>query len=215
MNGDGFDDLIVGARHNDEGGDDAGAAYVVFGAGSGITSINLNGIAGGTGGFKITGETDFDRAGQSVSSAGDVNGDGFDDLIVGAYGNDAGGSYAGAAYVVFGAASGITSVNLDDIALGVGGFKITGEGGGDIAGISVSAAGDLNGDGFDDLIVGASRDDAGGNNAGAVYIVYGADFTGQVDFLGDETANVLTGTGADRNPHRRARQRHHRRRRRR
>ena len=71
-------------------------------------AIDLVDVAAGTGGFKIIGESSYDEAGRSVSSAGDVNGDGFDDLIVGARFNDGG----GAAYVVFGAASGITSVNL-------------------------------------------------------------------------------------------------------
>ena len=73
--------------------------------------------------------------------AGDVNGDGFADLIVGAVGDDAGGNYAGAAYVVLGAASGITSINLDTIALGTGGFKITGENGFDKVGWSVLGGG--------------------------------------------------------------------------
>ncbi len=116
----------------------------MFGAASGITSVNLDYVAAGTGGFKIIGESANDLAGFSVSSAGDVNGDGFADLIVGAHRNDASGSDAGAAYVVFGAASGITSVNLDDVAGGNGGFKITGENADDLAGFSVSSAGDVN-----------------------------------------------------------------------
>ena len=99
----------------------------MFGAASGITSVDLDAIALGTGGFKITGETTDDNAGRSVSSAGDVNGDGFADVVVGARGNDAGGNAAGAAYVVFGAAGGLTAVDLDSIAAGTGGFRIIGE----------------------------------------------------------------------------------------
>ena len=173
VNGDGFADVIVGAYGNDAGGGAAGAAYVVFGAASGITAVDLDAVALGTGGYKITGEIGIDRAGYSVSSAGDVDGDGLDDLIVGAFGNDEGDNYAGAAYVVFSAA-GITAVNLDDVANGTGGFKIIGEASGDKAGYSVSNAGDVNGDGFDDLIVGAYRSDTGGVDAGAAYVVFGA-----------------------------------------
>ena len=127
--------------------------------------------------------------------AGDVNGDGFDDLIVGARGNDTGGIHAGAAYVVFGTANGLTAVDLDDIANGTGGFKIIGETHQDRSSRSVSAAGDVDGDGFDDLIVGAYRNNA----AGAAYVVYGADFTDQVDFLGvdDVSLESITGTGSD------------------
>ena len=93
---------------------------MVFGAGLRIASVNLDNVALGIGGFKITGENADDDAGVSVSSVGDVNGDGFDDLIVGAPGNGAGGEYAGAAYVVFGAASGIASINLENVALALG-----------------------------------------------------------------------------------------------
>ena len=118
------------------------------------------------------GENTEDWAGYAVSSAGDVNGDGFDDLIVGAFGDDAGGSNAGAAYVVFGQAGGFGTVNLDDVALGSGGFKIVGESADDRAGISVSGAGDVNGDGIDDLVIGDWTSNGGDS---AAYVIYGSD----------------------------------------
>ena len=192
VNGDGFDDVFIGVTSAG-----AGAAFVVFGAASEIASVNLDDIALGTGGFKITGEADGDRAGRSVSAAGDVNGDGFDDLIVGASENDEGGLNTGAAYVVFGGA-GLTSVNLGDVAAGIGGFKIIGEAADDDAGYAVSAAGDIDGDGFDDLIVGARDNNADGLDSGAAYIIFGRDFTSQVDFLGTDGDDTLTfGTAAD------------------
>ena len=67
--------------------------------------------------------------------------------------SDAGGVYSGAAYVVFGTTSSVSAVNLDDVALGTGGYKISGEAAGDRAGFTVNTAGDVNGDGIDDLIV--------------------------------------------------------------
>ncbi len=126
-----------------------------------------------------------------------MNGDGFDDVIVGADRNDAGGEFAGAAYVVFGQAGGLSTVNLVDVALGSGGFKIVGENASDFAGNSVSSAGDVNGDGFDDLIVGAQLNDAGGTNAGAGYVIFGRDFTNQVEFLGTTGDDTPTGTAGD------------------
>ena len=119
--------------------------------------IDLTTIAAGSGGFVIYGEDARDRSGSSVASAGDINGDGFDDLIIGAQYGDAANdakSYAGDSYVVFGKAGGFPlALNLADVAQGSGGFVIHGADAGDRAGYSVSTAGDINGDGFDDLIV--------------------------------------------------------------
>ena len=114
----------------------------------------------GTNGFQINGEAADDRSGFSVASAGDINGDGFDDLIVGATRADPNGSDSGASYVVFGKASGFAAnLNLSSLN-GSNGFQINGEAVGDVSGISVASAGDVNGDGFADLIVGAPGADA-------------------------------------------------------
>ena len=203
VNGDGFDDVIVGARRGDDGGTNAGEAYVIFGKASGFGTIDLAGLSAADG-FVIQGDAAFDFAGTSVFSAGDVNGDGYDDLIVGAPGGDDGGSNAGEAYVIFGKAGGFGSrIDLTNLSP-ANGFVIQGDLPGDDAGISVSAAGDLNGDGFDDLIIGADYSDNGGTNAGVAYVLFGkAGGFGTIDLtalsaadgfvIQGDTANDLAG----------------------
>ena len=129
-------------------------------------SIDLLALTPATG-FALTGVTAGDQSGCSVSSAGDINGDGIDDLIIGASGAN---SNAGATYVVFGkpgiGSSG--SIALSSLN-GSNGFVLNGVAS-SYSGYSVSGAGDINGDGIDDLIIGA----VGANsNAGATYVVFG------------------------------------------
>ena len=132
--------------------------------------IDLSNIAAGTGGFVINGASAGDWSGASVASAGDVNGDGLTDIIVGAWKS---GANSGRSYVVFGSTSG-NAVNLSAVAGGTGGFVINGQGANDYSGWSVAGAGDVNGDGLADLIVGARRSDpSGGMDAGRSYVVFG------------------------------------------
>jgi Ca2+-binding RTX toxin-like protein len=178
VNGDGFDDLIIGAAYADPNGiNNAGQSYVVFGSNSGFgAGLDLSEL-NGSNGFAINGIAASDYSGRSVSSAGDVNGDGFDDLIIGAHLADPNGmTVAGQSYVVFGSNSGFgDSLNLWDLN-GSNGFAINGITMGDSSGYSVSSAGDVNGDGFDDLIIGApSADPNGIFGVGQSYVVFGSN----------------------------------------
>ncbi|MDX2258273.1 MAG: hypothetical protein NW205_05085, partial [Hyphomicrobiaceae bacterium] len=173
VNADGFADLIVGAPFTDPNGNSSGASYVVFGAANGFSANFSLASLNGTNGFRISGEAALDYAGRSVGSAGDVNGDGFDDVIVAAATADPNGSASGASYVVFGKAGGFSAnVNLSTLD-GTNGFQVSGEVAGDAIGTSVRSAGDVNGDGLDDLIIGATNADPNGNASGATYVVLG------------------------------------------
>src|SRR5688572_20636275 len=93
-------------------------------------------------GFIVQGDINDDRSGGSVASAGDINGDGYDDFIIGARFGDNGGTSAGEAYVIFGKASGFTNIDLSTL-LTTQGFIIQGAVAGDQAGQSVASAGDV------------------------------------------------------------------------
>jgi hypothetical protein len=168
VNGDGYGDVIVGAPLNDAGGFGCGRAYVYYGGPAADEAADL----------VLTGEAIGDNFGNSVAGTGDVNGDGYGDVAVGANGADAGGMETGRAYVYHGGSAPDAVADL----------VMTGEAEGDYFGYSVSGAGDVNGDGYDDVIAGANENDAGGPAAGRAYVFHGgpgADAMRDVIFTGD------------------------------
>jgi Ca2+-binding RTX toxin-like protein len=163
VNGDGIDDLIVGAVFADNTGNLSGSAYVMFGARTGLGNIDLGNIPASRG-FRIDGQVADDWLGQGVSGAGDVDGDGIEDFVVGAPRADNNGRpTSGSAYVIYGKDDGHTNISLASLTRDQG-FRIDGgpglsrEGFGPHAGYSVASAGDVNADGYDDVLVAAAYD---------------------------------------------------------
>jgi len=198
INGDGFSDLIVGALGADPNGiSGAGTSYLVFGKETSFSAtLNLNSLNNDDG-FQINGESSYDYAGISVSQAGDINGDGLGDLIIGAPFVDLNGAItnSGASYVVFGQ---VTSFNRElqlSSLNGINGFQINGEQAEDRCGFSVSQAGDVNGDGLDDLVLGAAYADRNETNSGSSYVIYGRDYSPQGDFTANCAPDLLTRKG--------------------
>jgi len=168
VNNDGYDDILIGAYGNDDGpGINAGKTYLIFGDETNQISMDIS-LTDADASFK--GEAENDYSGYSVAGAGDVNNDGYDDILIGAYGNDDGGSGAGKTYLIFGDETDQISM---DISLTAANALFIGENEDDQSGISVARASDVNNDGYDDILIGAIRNDDGGSSAGKTYLMFG------------------------------------------
>ena len=159
VNNDGSPDLIAGAFFDDNNGPESGSARVLSGADGSIL-------------YTFYGDSPGDRLGRPVGAAGDVNDDGFDDVIVGAQEDDNNGNMSGSARVLSGANGSIL-------------YTFHGDSAGDILGSSVAGIGDVNKDGHDDVLVGARRDDNNGGASGSARVLSGADGSILYMFDGD------------------------------
>ncbi|NOT31211.1 MAG: hypothetical protein HOP15_12255 [Planctomycetes bacterium] len=155
VNGDGFDDVLVGAPLHDAGSLDVGRVYLYLGSASGLAASPAWSAEGSQGGA---------RFGSAVSSAGDVDGDGYDDVLVGAAGDDMGALDAGRAYLYLGSPAGLTSAPV---------WTVEGDQPGEGLG-SALCAGDMNADGYADVVVAAPFRDGVGLHSGRARMYRGS-----------------------------------------
>ena len=165
VNNDGIDDILIGAPY---ASNKAGQCYIVFGSKSPWSAtINLADLNGGNG-FVINGINANDNSGYAVSGISDVNADGIDDILIGAWGVN---NSTGQSYVLFGSKNPWPqTINLSDLD-GTNGVTINGINGNDYSGWSVSGAGDVNADGIADFLIGAFAANAA---AGQSYLIFGS-----------------------------------------
>ncbi len=168
LDGDGYDEILIGAPQTEYFAYRDGAAYLLYGP------IELGSLVISDADSHLVGEDTEDEAGCSVASAGDVDGDGYGDILIGALREDSGGADAGAAYVLNGPIGhGTTMLEWADA-------KFVGEDSSDQAGVAVAPAGNADGDGYDDVLVGAWQESSLATQGGAVYLLHGP-MTGTMD----------------------------------
>jgi len=165
VNSDDYDDLLIGAPWNDEGGAIAGQTYLILGRATnkwefGASLLDAN--------ASFIGEAASDESGWGISGVDDVNNDGLSDFVIGAFGNEDSAHYAGKTYLLLGKPTGQW---IMDTSLSTADLSMVGEAFGDHLGIKVSGAKDVDNDGFDEFLVVAYFNDQGGVDAGKVYLI--------------------------------------------
>ncbi len=171
VNGDGYDDVLVGAPYSDEGASNGGLAALILGSAA-PSDLDLSSADATWSGVSAN-----DYAGQTVAGVGDVNSDGLADFSIGAYGQDGGGTSSGAIYIVYGSTSLSGDASLADV------VDVLGDSAGDAAGTAIAGLGDIDDDGDDDILVGAYGYSSG---SGAAFLLGGRSSSWPAALIGTE-----------------------------
>jgi len=193
LDGDGVNDLAVGANLDDDGSTDRGAVHIIFMNTDGSVDSTVEINSSTTNGPTLA---SFDYFGYSVANIGDLDGDGVNDLAVGASGDNGGGANRGAVHIIFMNTDGSVDSTVEINDSTANGPTLANS---DQFGMSVANIGDLDGDGVNDLAVGAGSDDGGNTDRGAVHIMF-MNTDGSVDStveINDSTTNGPTLTNSD------------------
>ncbi|NGZ26098.1 MAG: hypothetical protein G8345_04330 [Magnetococcales bacterium] len=196
INGDGYDDMIIGAPYAYDG---YGSVYVIFGGTEFAPVVFMDELVGSNG-FTLYGGSYTDYFGDAVAGGGDVNGDGFQDIILGNWGASYGDYQSGSAWVIFGSGDGFDPVIPLSEMTPDQGFRLDGAYGYDYFGHSVAMDGDINGDGYDDILIGAPGTDYYGDYSGSSYVIFGGNFTGIPEgftVTGSSGADQIIGSPGD------------------
>ncbi|TXT64999.1 MAG: hypothetical protein BAJALOKI1v1_480008 [Promethearchaeota archaeon] len=200
ITGNEYDDFIIGAYGYNASNGFEGKTYLIEGKGSGWTKNMSLSTAKGS----FIGENTNDNSGFCISGVGDVNGDNYNDFIIGAYGHNVSDGFEGKSYLIRGKRTGwINNNNLTN----AGAFFI-GESSYDLSGMVLSGVGDVNSDNLDDILIGAPNNSEHGLSTGQVYLILGdaniwgntynlssvdASFYGE--FMGDSLGDAMDGLG--------------------
>jgi len=171
MNGDGRNELAIGARDVINNDRLTGACYFIFGNNAFRSSVNVAELNGNDG-FTLYGQSSAEQLGTSVANIGDINGDDLGDVVIGAYGDSEKGFLSGSTYVIFGQSNNAAIKYSSDLD-GTNGFELTGKDQNDLSGYAVSSAGDINNDGIADVLLGAWGATPNGPYSGEAYVLYG------------------------------------------
>ena len=182
VNGDGYDDFLIGAPRDVVGGNLAGQTYLILGRSSGWSMNDSLSNANAS----FIGEEATDHSGNSLAGAGDLNGDGYDDFVIGAPNNDQNGGEAGKIYIIYGMASGW----VNDLDLSYANASFVGHAWSYQSKV-LSRAGDVNGDGYDDILIGSNTD-----LNGRAFLVFGGTYLGHnVSLYNANASFVAAGHG--------------------
>jgi hypothetical protein len=189
VDGDGLADILLSAPHNDDAAVSAGKVYLVVGDsldGSGAFSM-------ATADYLFVGEAESDLSGWAISTAGDVDGDSLDDVLIGAYGGDGDGTNEGKVYLCL-------ATNLDGTtvrSLATAEYRFIGEADDDNAGYSLAGAGDVDGDDLADVLISAYKSDESDVDAGKVFLILASTLDGSGTISLGTTGYSFLGVAAD------------------